>query len=69
MIKQIHKSISELLLALNPALSIMPAIRSLLNDAPFAAWPGEVRHEQMGALYSRADVVLNCSHTVSCVDL
>jgi L-malate glycosyltransferase len=40
-------------------------IRSLLDDAPFAQWPGEIRHEQMGTLYTRADVVLNCSHSES----
>ena len=40
-------------------------IRCLLDDAPFAQWPGEIRHEQMGTLYTRADVVLNCSHSES----
>jgi glycosyltransferase involved in cell wall biosynthesis len=37
-------------------------IRKMLAAAPFASWIGEVPHEQMGALYVRADVVLNCSH-------
>jgi glycosyltransferase involved in cell wall biosynthesis len=36
-------------------------IRGLLCDAPFATWLGEVPHEQMGNLYHRADLVLNCS--------
>ena len=36
-------------------------IYSLLVDAPYAEWLGEIPQEQMGALYSRADVVLNCS--------
>ncbi len=40
-------------------------IRSQLDDAPFAQWLGEIRHEQMGALYTRADVVINCSHSES----
>ncbi|MDD2309563.1 MAG: glycosyltransferase family 4 protein [Desulfuromonadaceae bacterium] len=38
------------------------SIREMLAAAPFASWIGEVPHEQMGALYARADVVLNCSH-------
>jgi len=33
----------------------------LLKKAPFAEWLGEVPREQMGDLYTRADVVLNCS--------
>lgn len=37
------------------------AIRSMLCAAPFAVWLGEIPRERMGALYSRADVVLNCS--------
>lgn len=37
-------------------------IREILVDAPFATWLGEVPYEEMGALYMRADVVLNCSH-------
>ncbi|HIJ87096.1 MAG TPA: glycosyltransferase family 4 protein [Desulfuromonadales bacterium] len=40
-------------------------IRCLLDDAPFATWLGEIPREQMGALYTRADVVLNCSHSES----
>ncbi|MFZ4855155.1 MAG: glycosyltransferase [Desulfuromonadaceae bacterium] len=40
-------------------------IRTLLNDAPAATWPGEIPHAQMGGLYARADVVLNCSHSES----
>lgn len=37
-------------------------IRQMLGAAPFAVWLGEVPFDQMGALYARADVVLNCSH-------
>jgi glycosyltransferase involved in cell wall biosynthesis len=37
-------------------------IQEMLAEAPFASWLGEVPHEQMGALYARADAVLNCSH-------
>ena len=37
-------------------------IRELLGAAPFAAWLGDVPYEQMGTLYARADIVLNCSH-------
>jgi len=33
----------------------------LLKKTPFAEWLGEVPREQMGDLYTRADVVLNCS--------
>ena len=40
-------------------------IRSLLCDAPFATWLGEVPYEQMGSLYRRADLVLNCSRSES----
>ena len=40
-------------------------IRRLLNNAPFATWLGEIPHAQMGDLYTRADVVLNCSHSES----
>ncbi len=36
-------------------------IRSMLCNAPHAMWLGEVPQERMGALYARADVVLNCS--------
>ena len=36
-------------------------IRQLLSKAPHAVWLGEVDQEQMGDLYSRADIVLNCS--------
>jgi len=37
-------------------------IRDMLAEAPFAIWLDEVPYERMGALYARADVVLNCSH-------
>lgn len=37
-------------------------IREMLAGSPFATWLGEVPYERMGALYARADVVLNCSH-------
>lgn len=37
------------------------SIRTMLNDRPFVTWLGEVPHERMGALYERADLVLNCS--------
>ncbi|MDD2898035.1 MAG: glycosyltransferase [Desulfuromonadaceae bacterium] len=40
-------------------------IRTLLDKAPFARWLGEVPHEQMGNLYGRADLVLNCSRSES----
>jgi glycosyltransferase involved in cell wall biosynthesis len=40
-------------------------IRTILCDAPFAAWLGEIPHELMGSLYSRADLVLNCSYSES----
>lgn len=40
-------------------------IRGMLCDATYATWLGEIPHEQMGALYSRADIVLNCSHSES----
>lgn len=36
-------------------------IRSMLCSAPYAAWLGEIPRERMGALYARADTVLNCS--------
>jgi len=36
-------------------------IRSMLSDAPYAVWLGEIPRERMGSLYARADVVLNCS--------
>lgn len=36
-------------------------IRGMLATAPYAEWLGEVPRDQMGALYSRADIVLNCS--------
>lgn len=36
-------------------------IRAMLCGAPYATWLGEIPREQIGALYSRADVVLNCS--------
>ena len=37
-------------------------IQSMVAAAPYALWLGEVPHERMGALYARADIVLNCSH-------
>lgn len=37
-------------------------IRNLIAGASYAVWLGEVPFEQMGSLYSRADLVLNCSH-------
>jgi glycosyltransferase involved in cell wall biosynthesis len=40
-------------------------IRSLLCDTPFSTWLGEVPYEQMGSLYRRADLVLNCSRSES----
>jgi glycosyltransferase involved in cell wall biosynthesis len=40
-------------------------IRDMLCDAPFATWLGEVPHEQMGNLYQRADLVINCSRSES----
>jgi glycosyltransferase involved in cell wall biosynthesis len=42
--------------------SYADSIRGLLAAAPFAVWLGEVPYEQMGTLYARANVVLNCSH-------
>jgi glycosyltransferase involved in cell wall biosynthesis len=36
-------------------------IGDLLTGSPSATWLGEVPRELMGALYSRADVVINCS--------
>ncbi len=36
-------------------------IRKMLCGAPFARWLDEVPCERMGALYARADLVLNCS--------
>ncbi len=40
-------------------------IRTILCDAPFAVWLGEIPHEKMGSLYRRADLVLNCSYSES----
>jgi glycosyltransferase involved in cell wall biosynthesis len=40
-------------------------IRSLLSNTPNAVWLGEIPRELMGALYARADVVLNCSRSES----
>ncbi|HEY3309039.1 MAG TPA: GPMC system family 4 glycosyltransferase [Desulfuromonadaceae bacterium] len=37
------------------------AIQKMLADKPFARWLGEVPYQQMGDLYARADLVLNCS--------
>lgn len=37
-------------------------IGEMLTEAPFALWLGEVPYEKMGALYARANAVLNCSH-------
>lgn len=36
-------------------------IRSMLCRTTYAKWLGEIPRERMGALYARADVVLNCS--------
>ena len=41
------------------------AVRTLLRHTPSALWLGEVPHERMGALYRRADLVLNCSRSES----
>ncbi|MGB9081589.1 MAG: glycosyltransferase [Desulfuromonadaceae bacterium] len=41
------------------------SIRTMLSDAPFVTWLGEVPHERMGSLYDRADLVLNCSRSES----
>jgi L-malate glycosyltransferase len=41
--------------------SYTDGIRSMLAAAPWVSWLGEVPYEQMGALYRRADIVLNCS--------
>lgn len=38
------------------------SIQAMLAVAPYAIWLGEVPCEQMGSLYARADLVLNCSH-------
>lgn len=40
-------------------------IRTMLCDAPYAEWFGEIPRERMGSLYARADVVLNCSRSES----
>jgi len=34
-------------------------------NAPYVTWLGHVPHEQMGSLYMRADVVINCSASES----
>jgi len=36
-------------------------IHSKIASTPWSDWIGEVPHEHMGALYRRADIVLNCS--------
>lgn len=41
------------------------SISGMLSDTPSASWLGEVPGEQMGALYRRADLVLNCSRSES----
>jgi L-malate glycosyltransferase len=41
--------------------SYTDCIRSMLAAAPWVSWLGEVPYEQMGALYRRVDIVLNCS--------
>ncbi len=41
------------------------AIFRMLRNAPHGIWLGEIPHERMGALYARADVVLNCSASES----
>lgn len=40
-------------------------IRGALGDTPNAEWLGEIARELMGALYTRADIVLNCSRSES----
>ncbi len=40
-------------------------IRSILCEAPYAVWLGEITRERIGSLYTRADVVLNSSHSES----
>jgi glycosyltransferase involved in cell wall biosynthesis len=37
-------------------------IRRMIAGNPSVAWLGEVAYERMGDLYTRADVVLNCSY-------
>ncbi len=37
------------------------SVFELLNATPLATWIGEIPHGRMGSLYSRADLVLNCS--------
>ena len=41
------------------------SIRRMLCDTTYATWLGEVPYEQMGSLYRRADLVLNCSGSES----
>ena len=36
-------------------------VQKILSRTPFARWLGEVPYGQMGDLYARADIVLNCS--------
>lgn len=45
--------------AIDPAYT--STIRQQLEYSPHATWLGEIPHEKMGRLYSRADIVLNCS--------
>jgi glycosyltransferase involved in cell wall biosynthesis len=40
-------------------------IQSMLCKAPYARWLGEIPHDQMGSLYQRADLILNCSRSES----
>jgi glycosyltransferase involved in cell wall biosynthesis len=41
------------------------SIRTILSDTAYATLLGEVPHERMGALYERADLVINCSQSES----
>ncbi|MDA8427715.1 MAG: glycosyltransferase [Geobacteraceae bacterium] len=41
------------------------SISRMLCETTYATWLGEVPYEQMGNLYTRADLVLNCSRSES----
>lgn len=77
-VKQIEFPLKELapLMSRLPAVQLVIAggiidqdyaatIRTLVCDTPYAVWLGEIPRKQMGALYRRADVVLNCSRSES----
>jgi L-malate glycosyltransferase len=65
------RALSGLLAGSNPALLVIAGgeidpryaatIRGLIAGNHSVAWLGEVAYERMGDLYTRADVVLNCS--------